>query len=80
MIRVDYSGLDWKKIATKTEMMHHNCGGTIYYNWRYDSHFCSLCGKWTEVKTKDAVCEFGLNRPKNAIQALNQVNRVNKKS
>ncbi len=79
MIRVDYSGLDWKKIATPTEMVHYHCGGRIWYNWRYDSHFCSLCGKWTEVKTKDAICEYSLHRPNNAINALNEVHK-NKKS
>lgn len=73
MIRVDYSGLNWKRIATPTEMVHHHCGGRIWYCWKYDSHFCSLCGRWTEVKNKDAICEYDSNRPNNAIQVLNEV-------
>lgn len=78
MIRVDYSGLDWKKVADATEMMHRNCGGRIFYSWKYDAHFCSLCGRWTEVKCNDAACEFCRNRPKNAINLINSVNKHNR--
>lgn len=79
MIRVDYSGLDWKKIGIKTKLKCRKCGGDIYLATEYDARFCSSCGIWIDKKCNFKQCWFCRNRPNFSLYALYKI-QGNKKS
>lgn len=77
MIRVDYSGLDWKKIGYRANnRIHKNCGGEIWYCKKHDAMFCNMCGNWLVNISKDKNREHRSTRPRNAIQVLNKVTTI----
>lgn len=70
MIRVDYSGLDWSKVGTRTNLKCRCCGGTIYHSEKHDARFCSSCGRWIDKRCKPPYCPYCKDRPANAVTLL----------
>ena len=76
MIRVDYSGMNWKKIGIQSNMVHTNCGGQVWYSYAFDSYFCSTCGRWVDVRCRNDI-QDNSDRPSNAVILLNIISKKN---
>lgn len=76
MIRVDYSGLNWKDLGHYVHLTHSKCGGQVMYSPNYKALFCSMCGNWIYLgKGKKPPAASSNTRPATALQALQNLKR-----
>ena len=81
MIRVDYSGLNWKLVGKRVQKVHIGgvdeiCMGDVYYSKQFDSHFCTTCGMWLD---RDKKLKNVPKRPETAFELLLILERIRKK-
>lgn len=46
------------------------CGGEVFYYYRFDAHCCLGCGIWLNEKCSDPGCVYCSRRPDSPLEAL----------
>ena len=75
MIRVDYSGLNWKDLGHYVNLTHAKCGGQVMYSPNYKALFCTTCGIWIYLGKGKQPPAVSSTRPATALQALQNLKR-----